>query len=70
MATKVTVTPRRPSSGAEQSHEVHERARRQRRQHVGHALPHRQRLALHVVMGEHVAARQHFLEGQQHFLQA
>ena len=53
----------------EQPHEIHERALVQRRQHVGHALPHRQRLALHVMVGKHVAARQHVLKGEQHFLQ-
>ena len=70
MATKVTVTPRRPSSGRNSRTKSTNALARQRRQHVGHALAHRQRLALHVVMREHVAARQHLLKCQQHFLQA
>ena len=55
--------------GLEQADEIDERRSRSGRQHVRHALAHRQRLALYVMMREHVAAGQNLLEGEQHFLQ-
>ena len=69
MATKVTVTPRRPSSARNSRTKSTNALAFSADEHVGHALAHRERFALHVMMREHLAARQHFLEGHQHLLQ-
>jgi hypothetical protein len=53
----------------EQLGEGHEAAALQRREHVAHALAHRQALAPHVMVREHLRARRHLLEGEQHLLQ-
>ena len=41
----------------------------QARQDIAHALADREPLALDVVVGEHLRARHHVLEGEQHLLQ-
>ena len=69
MATKVTVTPRRPSSGVNKRTKSTKAFACSEPRDIRHALAHRQRFALHMMMREHVAARQHLLKCDQHFLQ-
>ena len=65
----VTVTPMRPSSGTEQLHELDEGLRAHRAENVGHALAHRQPLAADVMVREHLRARHHVLQRDEHLLQ-
>ena len=55
--------------GPEQLHELDETRPLERRENIRHARAHRQPLALHVVVREHLRARHHVLERDQHFLQ-
>jgi len=54
---------------AEQRHELDERLAAERAEHLGHALAHREPLALDLVVREHLRAAHHVLERDQHLLQ-
>ena len=69
MAANVTVTPSRPSSAWNRRMNSTSPTPSRMREHVGHALAHRKRLALNLQVREHRRALHDVLERDQHFLQ-